>query len=63
MTVCSIENLLKLLNKQLDLDGKLAVLDHLDMCEICRDMVYQISRNRDRALFVYKPYIDEGEVA
>ncbi len=52
-----------LLNKQLDLDGKLEVLDHLDMCETCRDMIYQLSRNRDKAFFVYKPYVDEGEVA
>jgi hypothetical protein len=48
--------LVMLLDKKLSLDKKLEVLDHLDSCKICRDAVYQISRDRDEAYFVHRPY-------
>ena len=56
MTECNFERLVKFLDKQLDLDAKLDVLDHLDHCENCRDAVYQISRDRDKDLFVYRSF-------
>jgi len=56
MRTCDFEKLVMLLDKQLDLDGKLDVLDHLDRCEICRDTIYHISRDRDANLFVYRPW-------
>jgi len=54
MSACSFRRLLQLVNKQLDLDGQLKVYDHLDRCDICRDAVYQLSRDRDEAFFIYR---------
>jgi hypothetical protein len=51
MGSCSTEKLVQLLDKQLDLDGKLDVFDHLDQCQTCQDTVYQILRARDAKLF------------
>jgi hypothetical protein len=56
MSACSFKMLVMLLDKKLNLDKKLEVLDHLDSCKICRDAVYQISRDRDEAYFVHRPY-------
>ena len=56
MSACSFKKLIKLLDKQLDLDEKLEVLAHLETCGICRDAVYQISRDRDEGFFIHKPY-------
>ena len=56
MNACSFKKLVQLLDKQLKLDEKLEVLDHLDTCAICRDAVYQISRDRDEAYFIHRPY-------
>ena len=56
MNSCSFDKLLQLMDKKLDLDGQLEVLDHLDRCEVCRETVYLIRRDRDEGLFVYKPY-------
>ena len=63
MNVCSFKKLVKLLDRQLNLDEKLEVLDHLESCPICRDAVYQISRDRDEALFVRRPFNVEKNVA
>jgi anti-sigma factor RsiW len=63
MDECSFKKLVQLLDKQLSLDEKLEVLGHLDTCKICRDAVYQISRDRDEALFVHRPYNVEKNVA
>jgi hypothetical protein len=63
MNACSFKKLVQLLDKQLNLDEKLEVLNHLDTCPICRDAVYQISRDRDEALFVHRPYKIEKIVA
>lgn len=54
MSACSFGRLLQLLNKQLDLDRQLDVYDHLDRCDICRDAVYQLSRDRDEAFFIHR---------
>lgn len=56
MNTCSFKKLVQLLDKQLPLDDKLEVLNHLDTCAICRDAVYQISRDRDEAYFIHRPY-------
>lgn len=53
---CSFEKLVQYLDKALDLDGQLDVLNHLDLCESCRDAVFHISRDRDSALFIFRPY-------
>jgi predicted anti-sigma-YlaC factor YlaD len=53
---CSFNRLLRLVNKKLDLDEQLEVYDHLDRCGICRDAVCQISRDRDKAFFIYRAY-------
>jgi anti-sigma factor RsiW len=52
---CDFEKLVLYLDKKLDLDAQLAVLEHLDDCETCFDAVYQISRDRDAELFVSAP--------
>ncbi len=62
MYACNFSKLVRLLDKKLDLEGRLEVLDHLDQCETCREAVYLISRDRDEALFSYHPSLKE-EVA
>ncbi|MBN2242269.1 MAG: zf-HC2 domain-containing protein [Acidobacteria bacterium] len=56
MSACSFHKLVQLLDKQLGLDEKLEVLTHLETCSICRDTVYQLSRDRDEAYFIHRPY-------
>jgi len=56
MCDCSFENLVRLLDKRLGLDERLAIFDHLDRCDICHEAIYNISHDRDRAFFIYKPY-------
>ena len=63
MTACSFKKLVLLLDKKLGLDEKLDVLNHLDSCKICRDAVYQISRDRDEHFFVHRPYTVDKNVA
>jgi len=63
MILCSFSRLFQLLDKLLGVDEQLEIYDHLDQCEICRDTIYQLSRDRDEALFIYpghssKPYFD-----
>jgi predicted anti-sigma-YlaC factor YlaD len=53
MSACNFEYLLEFVNNQLDPDKQLEVYDHLNRCDICRDAVYQISRDLNRALFIY----------
>jgi hypothetical protein len=60
MSACNFEYLLQLINKQLDPDQQIEVYDHLDRCDICRDAVHQISRDRghiDAAKFGRAPMI------
>ena len=63
MSACNFKKLVELLDKRLKLDEKLEVLGHLDTCVICKDAVYQISRDRDEAFFVRRPYPVEKMVA
>jgi len=63
MKTCSFQKLVQLLDKQLGLDEKLEVLTHLENCSICRDTVYQISRDRDEALFIQRPFKIKKNVA
>jgi hypothetical protein len=61
MSACNFEYLLQFVNRQLDLDKQLEVYDHLDRCDICREAVYQISRDLDGLFTIYcahcvKPY-------
>ena len=63
MSACSFKKLVMLLDKKLNLDERLEVLGHLDSCKICRDAVYQISRDRDEAYFIRRPYNVDKNVA
>jgi len=54
--MCSIEKLMRLLDKRLRLDQELEIFNHLDQCESCRTTLYNLSHDRDRAFFVYRPY-------
>jgi hypothetical protein len=45
MSTCNFEYLLQLVNKQLDLDTQIEVYNHLERCDICRDAIYQLSRD------------------
>jgi hypothetical protein len=53
---CSFGRLLQFVNKQLDLDGQLEVYSHLDRCGICRDAIYQLARDQDKAFLIYRAY-------
>jgi len=63
MKTCDFEKLVSFLDKRLDVDEKLEVLDHLDHCEICREAVYHISRDRDADLFIYRPLKSDKALA
>ncbi|HSW39553.1 MAG TPA: zf-HC2 domain-containing protein [Acidobacteriota bacterium] len=63
MKTCSFKKLVLLLDNKLELDEKLEVLNHLDKCGICRDAVYQISRDRDELYFVHARYDVDANVA
>lgn len=52
---CNFEKLVLFLDRKLDLDSQLAVLEHLDECDTCFEAIYQISRDRDAKLFVEVP--------
>ena len=49
MNGCCFERLFLLLNRKLDIEKQLEVFDHLDRCEICRETIYQMTRDRDEA--------------
>lgn len=55
MKACNFEKLVAFLDKRLGIDAKLDVLEHLDHCDICRDAVFHITRDRDGDLFTYRP--------
>ena len=46
MNGCDFGQLIKLMDKELGLDEQLGVLAHLDECEICREAVYLVRRDR-----------------
>jgi hypothetical protein len=52
---CSFEKLVLYLDRKLDLDAQLELLDHLEKCGNCFDAVYHISRDRDARLFLRRP--------
>jgi hypothetical protein len=56
MSACNFECLLRFINKQLDLDEQLEVFEHLDRCNICREAVYQLSRDLGGGSFVYRAH-------
>jgi len=56
MIACSFDNLIKLLDKKLELDSRLDVYDHLDNCDTCRDAIYHIKRDRDEAALLFRPF-------
>jgi len=62
---CSFERLVKLLDKQLDIDTALMVYDHIDRCDVCREAIYLISRDRDcdDGWLRYRSYQDKDILA
>ncbi len=54
--MCDLEKLKLLLNKQLDLEENLDLFDHLDQRDSCRTAIYSLSRDRDKAFLIYRPY-------
>ena len=63
MKTCDFEKLVAFLDKQLDIDAKLDVLEHLDHCDICKDAIFHITRDRDADLFIYRSYDAEKVLA
>ncbi len=63
MNGCNFSKLVKLLDKKLNLDDRLEVLDHVQHCAICREAIYNISRDRDGEYFIYRPYKEGKTVA
>lgn len=59
MILCSFNRLLQLLDKLLEVDKQLEAYDHLNQCEICRDTICQLSRDRDKALFISPGHFSE----
>ncbi len=49
MNGCCFERLYLLLHRKLDVETQLEVFEHLDRCEICRETVYQMTRDQDEA--------------
>jgi hypothetical protein len=62
MSACNFDRLLRFVNDQSDLDCRLAAYDHLDRCNICRDAVYQLSRDRDEECFINRAYQCQASV-
>ena len=61
MEGCSLEKLTLLLDKKLNLDTRLGIFDHLDRCCYCKDAVYRIARDRDRAASILRPFRGENQ--
>ncbi len=53
MMRCDFEKMVRYLDKQLNIDEKLELFDHLDRCDVCREAMYLLARDRDAALFVF----------
>jgi hypothetical protein len=49
----TLEQLLLFLEKRLDLDARLAILEHLDECNDCFEEVYRICKNQDARHLVW----------
>ncbi len=64
MSQCDFERLVRYLDKKLDIDQQLELFDHLDRCDVCREAIYLLSRDRDAAYFILRPYkIDSDALA
>ncbi len=50
---CSFGKLVQLLDEELDPDRRFEVLNHLRVCDNCREAVYFIWRGRDQESFVH----------
>lgn len=59
---CDFEKLWLYLDKKLDWDAQLKVLEHLGQCEVCCDAVSQIARDRQTGFFTGNE-LDTGKQA
>lgn len=55
MNQCNHDKLVQLIEKRLNLDDSLDILEHIHTCGQCQEAVYQISRTNDAAYFIYPP--------
>ncbi len=51
LMACLIEKLPLFIDKKLNLDEQLVLLDHLDTCEVCFEELFRLWKERDRRLF------------
>ena len=58
---CEFDRLVRYLDKQLNLDEQLELFDHLDHCDVCRETIYLLARDRDAAFFVFRPYRTDAD--
>jgi hypothetical protein len=49
---CDFEKLCLYLNKKLNVDAQLEVIEHLEDCKICHETLFLMARDRDAHLFV-----------
>jgi hypothetical protein len=56
---CNFERLWLYLDRKLDLDGQLEVLEHLENCETCFEAVYMMSRDNGAKLFAWHKLEDK----
>ncbi len=56
MIHCEKENLAHLIADDLDVDTKIDILEHLEVCTTCKDAYYGMTRERDSVLFVHRRY-------
>ncbi len=61
MDGCSLEKLVLLLDKKLDLDTRLGIYDHLDRCYHCKDAIYRLVQSRDRKFLIYHSAVSRRE--
>ncbi len=63
MRRCNFDKLVRLLDEELNLDGKLEVLEHLGVCDICYEAFYLLWRDRDETRFALGPSGKRGKAA
>jgi hypothetical protein len=58
---CDFEVLVGYLDRKLDVDQQLNLLEHLEFCELCLDALCEIVRDRDENLFISAPLLNPAE--
>jgi hypothetical protein len=50
---CNFDKLWRFLNKDLEPAGRAEVISHMEKCEICREAVYNLARDRAAEYFLH----------